>query len=395
MLVDVTVVLDGVRTLEVAVVIVGVMIALKWLAAWLVARLQGYDADERGVIFGLSIGQAAAALAITLIGYDAGLFDAAILNAVVLMLLVTAVLSPWLTKRAGRRLALAEDVEPGSNTSTDPRILLPVTRSATRQRRLLELALLLKDEERSRPIHTLTVVQPDRAGETERRVDEAYDDLEALTAVGSEADAPVDAEIRVNHNPASGIVSSAVEVRADMLLLGWDAEQSIGRRLFGSIIDQVLRRTTDPVLVARLGYPVNTTDRLFVVLPQGIDHHEGFFESVSLLKRLAERLGAPLTVLAVEGSAHQYERLFGLVEPELDAEFRELPSWNALYSQLERDATADDLITVVSSQEGSVGWHEALAELPYRLAALPPESFVLVHPREDDPEYDRQFLRFK
>ncbi|NUC74031.1 cation:proton antiporter [Haloterrigena sp. SYSU A558-1] len=395
MLVDATVIFQGRRTLEVAAVIVGVMVALKWAAAWLVARVKGYTADERDVMFGLSIGQAAAALAITLIGYDVGLFDAAILNAVVLMLLVTAVASPWLTKRAGQRLALADDVEPGDDAPADPRILLPISHAADRQRHLLELALLLKDDEREEPIHTLTVVRPDRSGDPDRAVDEAYTDLEELTAAGSEAEVPVAPEIRVDHNPASGIVRGAVEVQADLLLLGWDAQRSLGQRLFGSVIDQVLDRTTDPVVVARLGHPVNTTDRLFVVLPEGIDHHEGFFESVALLKRLADRLGAPLTVLAVGGSAHQYERLFDLVEPELDAEFRDLNSWRALHSTLEDEATANDLVSVISSRPGSVGWHDQLRELPYRLAALPPESFVLLHPREDDPEYDRQFLRFK
>ncbi|MFC4540748.1 cation:proton antiporter [Halosolutus amylolyticus] len=395
MFVDATVIFQGRRTLEVAAVIVGVMIALKWLAAWLVARVKGYTADERDVMFGLSIGQAAAALAITLIGFEVGLFDAAILNAVVLMLIVSAVLSPWVTKRAGQRLALAEAVEPDDGALGDPRILLPISYAADRQRQLLEMALLLKDDERERPIHTLTVVQPARRGSPDRTVDEAYDDLEELTAVGSEAEVPVDPEIRVNHNPASGIVRGAVEVQADLLLLGWDAQRSIGQRLFGSVIDQVLARTTDPVMVARLGHPVNTTDRLFVVLPDGIDHHEGFFESVALLKRLADRLGAPVTVLAVGGSAHQYERLFDLVEPELDAEFRELSSWRALHSRLEDDATANDLVSVISSRPGSVGWHDELRELPSRLAELPPASFVLLHPREDDPEYDRQFLRFK
>jgi len=257
------------------------------------------------------------------------------------------------------------------------------------------LALLLKDDERERPIHTLTVVRPDRSGDPDRAIDDAYDDLEGLTAIGSEAEVPVAPEIRVDHNPASGIVRGALEVQADLLLLGWDAQRSIGQRLFGSIIDQVLERTTNPVMVARLGHPVNMTDRLFVVLPDGIDHHEGFFESVALLKRLADRLGAPLTVLAVGDSAHQCGRRFDLVEPELDAEFRELSSWRALQTTLDEEVTADDLIAVISSRPGSVGWHDELRELPYRLATLPPESFVLLHPREDAPEYDRQFLRFK
>lgn len=395
MLVDFSVVLSGIETLLVAGVIVGVMVVLKWTAAWIVSRIKGYTAEERGVIFGLSIGQAAAALAITLIGYDAGLFDASILNAVVLMLLVTAVASPWATKRAGRRLALADEVEPAADVPTTSRILLPITHAGIRQRRLLEFAFLLRDaEEPNEPIHLLSVVGPDGDEATDDGVERVQGELDELATLGSDAEVPVDTEVRVNHNPAVGIVKGAVETRADVILMGWTPERSLARRIFGDVIDHVLRQTDLPIHVARLGSPINATDDLFVVLPSGIDHHEGFFESVYHVKKLASELGISPIVLAVEGSPHQYERLFDLVEPELTAEFRTVGSWDELHRKLADESDPNDLVTVISSRRGDIGWHDALADLPRQLSELPPRSFVLLHPRKDDPEYDRLFLRF-
>ncbi|MFC7214381.1 cation:proton antiporter [Saliphagus sp. GCM10025334] len=394
MFVDFSVLFSGTRTLFVAAVIIGVMVALKWVAAWLVSRVQGYTSEERGVIFGLSIGQAAAALAITLIGYDAGLFDAAILNAVVLMLLVTAILSPWATKRAGNRLALASEIDPEGDFDIASRILLPVTHVGERQRQLLEFAFLLRESSASDPIHLLTVVSPGEE-DTDDVVEDVQADLDELAGMGSGAEIPVDTEVRVNHNPASGIVNGALETRADLVLIGWSPSQSISRWMFGNVIDRVLQGTELPVHVAQLDTPINTTEELFVVLPQGIDHHEGFFESVYHVKKLASDLGVSPTVLAVGGRGRQYERLFDFVEPELSGTFETVGSWDELRRTLAAQAGSNDLVTVVSARRGDVGWHEELAGFPRELTELPPRSFVLLHPRTGDPEYDRRFLRFE
>lgn len=395
-LVDFGVILDGLETLEVAAVIIATMFATKWVAAQAVGVIQGYDGNERSVIFGLSTGQAAAALAVTLIGFDVGLFDETILNAVVVLLLVTAVLSPWLTRRASNELALAREVGEGDGEATDPRILLPLSHHAEHQRRLLELAFVLKAEETEQPVDVITVVRPDEGHEvTETQVAQTREDLAELVDIGHEADVTVQTETRVNHNPVSGIVRGSVEVQADMILMGWDASRPLAHRMFGSIIDRVLDRTVLPVLVARLGHPINTTERMFVVVPHGVDTHEGFFEGVHFLKKIADRVNADLEVVLVGGNSDQYERLFGLVDPELSAEFTELGSWNELVPYLQEHSTDDDLSTVLSPRKGRVGWDDRLARLPHELASLPPKSFIVVTLREDDPEYDRQFLRYR
>ncbi|WP_255171643.1 cation:proton antiporter [Natrononativus amylolyticus] len=395
MLVDPSVILDGPQTLQIAAVIIAIMIGTKAAAAQLVAAVQGYTNLERNVIFGLSTGQAAAALAITLIGYEAELFGSEVLNAVVLMLLVTALVSPWLTERAATALALEREVGDGADSVSDPNILLPLSHHAELQERLLELSFVLKGERGTEPVHVLTVVQPDRSKSPETQIAEVRQELEGVAAIGGAAETPVHTEARVNHNVASGIVQGALEVEANQILMGWDATQSFSHRIFGSIIDQVLDRTSLPVLISRLGHPINTTKRLFVVVPIGADHHEGFYEAVHITKRLAASLGVPMTVLVVEGTSHQFERLFELVEEDVSAEFEEVAEWGQLLPDLEERTDGDDLIVSISPRRGDVGWHTELSDLPARLADLPPASFITIHPRQGEPEYDRQYLRIE
>ncbi len=394
-LVDPAVILDGPETLQIAGVIIVVMFVAKFIASQLVGVIKGYDKNERGVMFGLSTGQAAAALAVTIIGVEEGLFSEAVLNAVVLLLLVTAILSPWLTRRASNKLALARDATEDGGEASDPRILLPLSHHAEQQRRLLEFSFVLKSEEKEQPVNVLTVISPSGGEEdTERRVAETRESMDELVEIGNEADVMLETETRVNHNPASGIVRGSVEVQADMILMGWDANQSLTHRMFGSIIDRVLERTRIPVLVARLGHPINTTERMFVVVPHGVDTQEGFFEGVHFVKKIADRVNAELEVLLIGSSEDQYHRLFELVEPELSAEFTELDSWNKVIPYLREESSENDLVSVLSPRQGRVGWHERLRTLPTDLSTLPPESFVVVTLREDDPDYDRQFLQY-
>lgn len=389
MLVDPGVILDGFDTIWLATVIVGVMVVTKVAAAGGVTAIQRYSREEFGVLVGLSVGQAAAALAITLIGFEAGLFDSTVLNAVVLMVLVSAILSPWLTKRFGTRLAQAVDIEGVSGEPFDPRILLPLSHTSEYQRRLIELAFALKDDPAEKPVHLLRVLSPQS---TDEEIAQAEEGLRDTAEFGGAAEVPVEVETRVNHNIASGIVRAGTETRSDLILMGWDASRSLGGRVFGTIIDQVRRRTTDPVLVSRLGFPINTASRIIMVLPAGIDHHEGFYEAVFLTKRLAENTGIELEAIVVGDKTTQYERLVDLVEPEMELKMSSVASVSELITTLS-NADEDDLLVALKPREDSPGWRTSLRRFPHELSDLPPDAFIIITPRQGDPGYAAKFLR--
>ncbi len=391
MFVDAAVVVSGLETLWIATVILGVMLATKIAAAGGVAAIKGYNRNEVGVVVGLSVGQAAAALAITLLGFEAGVFSAEVLNAVVVMILVTAVVSPWVTERYGLRLATEGEAESTAGEAYDPRVLLPLSRTAERQKRLLELAFALKDEPATTPVHLLTVLRPDS---TDTELANAEQRLLDAAETGSEAEVPVEVETRISHNVASGIARATVETRADLILLGWNPGRSFTGRMFGTIIDQVRQRTTDPVLVSRLGRPINTTSRMLLVLPPMVGHHEGFAESVYLVKRLAGKLGVPVEAVAVgeQPAPARYEQLLGAVEPEMDVTVTQVSNWNELRARLD-EAKASELVVPLKPRERSIGWSPELRQLPRHIVDAPPEAFVVVTPRQDDHEYSSRILR--
>lgn len=85
--------------------IIGALVAGKWIAAESCGRAFGYASAARRTVWSLTLPQVAATLAATLVAYRtfnaAGqpLLDSRMLNAVLIMVLVTAILGPVLTQR--------------------------------------------------------------------------------------------------------------------------------------------------------------------------------------------------------------------------------------------------------------------------------------------------------
>jgi Kef-type K+ transport system membrane component KefB len=394
MLIDPAVLAEGGETLWIAGVILGAMFATKAAAAGGVAAIRGYGRDELGVIFGLSVGQAAAALAITLLGLEAGVFTVEVLNAVVIMILVSAVVSPWVTERYGRRLTTNATLEPDPELaeSYDPRVLLPLS-PTTDPKPLLQLAFVLKDTPASTPLYLLTVLPP---AASDDRVDDAEANLGSAAGHASAAEVPVETDSRRYHNPASGIVGASDDSSADLVLTGWPDERSLREVIFDDMSDQVRQRSAKPLIVAELERPINATTNVLFVLPPEVGYHDGFDECVYLVKRLAKNLGVPLRALAVgdHPSPAEYEELVRSVGPNLNASVTGVDDWDELRERL-RDADRSDLVVLMEVSQGGVGWSDELRTLSEGLPEFPPDAFLVVTPAEDEPEYGTRFLQLE
>lgn len=91
--------------------IVGALVGAKGLAAWTVQRPFGYDRAATLTLWSLSLPQVAATLAAAVAAYETlnsdgeRLITESVLNSVIVLMVVTSVLGPWLTERFGSRMA--------------------------------------------------------------------------------------------------------------------------------------------------------------------------------------------------------------------------------------------------------------------------------------------------
>ena len=108
MLVDLRLFFKGYNALLFAGVLCVVGLLTKYIAAWLTALINQYTKYERNIIFGLSVSHAAATLAVIKVGFDIGLFDQNVINATIILILISCLVSSLVTERAARKIAVQE-----------------------------------------------------------------------------------------------------------------------------------------------------------------------------------------------------------------------------------------------------------------------------------------------
>lgn len=134
----------------------------KWLAAYGVQRVFKLSAIERRLIFGLTHATAAGTLAVVTVGYEIGVFDAHILNAAVIMILILCTTSGFVTENAAHALALQEEARLESERTQDHWLMMSI------------------NEDNDDALRTLSHLSS--LSDTETRQCAGWDDAAALTA---------------------------------------------------------------------------------------------------------------------------------------------------------------------------------------------------------------------
>lgn len=288
MLVD-PAVLTNARTIGVAGGFIGVALGAKLLAAIAAGKLFRYSRAEIGSMFALSSAQAAATLAAVIIGLEVGLIDADTVNAVVLVILVTCVVSSWAANRWAPQLE-----RPGSRRALGQTVVVPVANPASRNS-LVRLAAMMARRD-SGFVVPLTVIDADVPEEEMEFLAEAN---EAAERVALSHGAEATGVVRIDRTPTAGILHTLVERRGSLLVLGWSGQTGRGGALFSTLIDRVLSEAPVPMLVARLREDEPTGILLSIsesnVTPAGLS---GFELALQTAARLAKGGGLPIRAIS-------------------------------------------------------------------------------------------------
>ena len=146
MMIDISHLWSGWMTILLAVVMISTKLVGKWLASWLAQKSFGLQAMDRQLMFGLTHATAAGTLAIVTIGYEAGIFSPAILNAAVLMILVLCTSASFVTEYAAKQMALQEEARLEIDKDDDSWLVMSVA-----ENRLYELQELSELSELPQP----------------------------------------------------------------------------------------------------------------------------------------------------------------------------------------------------------------------------------------------------
>lgn len=387
MMIDLGIIIEHPEVLLVAVIMCFIAISTKWIAAWLIQLIFHYTPTDRRLIVGITTAKAAVSLAAVIVGRQLGVFDDAILNGTIIMILVTCTVSSILTERAASKIVVQlqdQDVpEIAETTTKEERILIPVANPATVER-LVNMALLMKNPKKNTPIYALYVNDDSKVGNqyASKRI------LEQATKAASAADAQLISISRYDLNIASGILNTVKENDISEIVLGLHHKANIVDSFFGSKIENMLRGTHKMIWITKCSTPPDTTSRMIVSVPPMAEYETGFATWIDRLANISQQIGCRICFYAYQSTIPHIRGLLDRRPHKVRQEYHTVESWDDMLS-LSNVVSDDDLFVVVSARRASVSFNTDYEKLPAflsqyfadnNLIVLYPEQFGKANP---------------
>ena len=256
MLLDPLALLTDARTLALGLAFLAATVVTKFIAAQITGLVLGAAGAERQLMFALTVGQAAGALAAIIVAQDLGFVGISEVNAIVLVILGSALVAGAVGERAAPRVPQPER----SDEPLGTRVVVPVSNPHT-VGPLVRVAAQIAAPD-SGAVVAINVL-PLGVGSDELRTHQDLTATAERVALG--AGAEVETVVRIDTSAGGGVLHTLAERDGTCLVMGWKGYANAREGLFGTVIDQVVGASPVPVLVCRPGEDLPTT-RIVVVV---------------------------------------------------------------------------------------------------------------------------------
>ena len=368
MMINIAVISQG-DTLTVTLYMLLVALVSKWLAAWLTQRIYRMDSNARQILFGLSTAHTAVALAVVTIGFNmlnpdgSRMMSESVLNATILVILVTCAIAPLATTGAAARVKIQMMQKDSPDEESDKpagrnNILIPIANPITSQS-LVELALLMNEGVPNSSLFALHV-RNDNSPASKSMGKESLSIAKAAAAAMDTDLTPIE---RYDLNTVTGVINVMAERDIDTVILGMHRKATVIDSFFGQKVEQLLNLTNRMVLISRCYIPVNTVTRIVVYLPDKAQFETGFRRWVTLLASLTRQLGCRIIFVCRKEQRPPIYTIIRQGEFTIRAEFQIIEQHDD-FILLSNKILDDDLFVVINARINSISYGTDTAEFP-------------------------------
>jgi Na+:H+ antiporter len=262
------------ETLKLAGLFIAASIGGKAIASGIAHLTMGYSRPQATLMLGLTVPQAAATLAATVVGFNIGLFDQAVVNAVLVLILVSITVGTLIVERAKARVP----VPTTSAHQLGHRILVALEDSAQALLGFTIAARIAAPD--SGVVRGILASSP-----TDARTTAAL--LAQLSAAGFTAGVDTEPRLMVHRALAEGVLHAALAEQATLVIVGQRSAEAASA--LGTAAEAVAAATPVPVAIL-LGDLESIGE---VALVRSGDSEDGHGESHAawLAAQLAVRIG--------------------------------------------------------------------------------------------------------
>ena len=379
MLVDYSIFFKGTKALIFSGTLVFIALFSKYAAAWLTQKIYGYTRIERSVIFGLSVSHAAAIIAVVLVGYNLHLVDLSVLNGTILIILVSCLLSSFITEIYGRKLAIADAGRLPSNDETVEKILVPVSNPLTIES-LMDFALIVKEPTHHHPIYMLTVVPDDEKAREQIVLNNKMFESAILHAAAT--DNTLQLVSRVDLNVVTGITRAIKELMISKVIVGWNGKANTTNFIFGSLLDNLITRSELMTFVVKIEKQLNTFRRIIVIVPQNAEWEIGYTSWINVVQKISLYNNADIIFYGAPDTLKSIGSSIGPLKIGTMISFRDVDQ-NLDMDGLEGDVLPDDLIIIITARHRTLSYNHHLDSIPRQLSRnFQQNSFIIIYPEQ-------------
>lgn len=388
MIIDVRLLVADSSTLKLCAIIITTAILSKWIAAWMMQQASKSSAADRLMMFGLTNSHAAGALAIVMIATqpELNLMDTQMLNATVLLILFSCVVSSFATGRAARHLTLQTSELERNRGSYHGKCLTALAYPQTVDN-LTQLSIMIRNPRIADSLMGLAVSMDDAPDDAIRV--QGQQNLEKAREIAAAADVKMSTMSRVSSNVASAIVHTMREVDAGEVILGLhETEEGRPAGELGVVTQSILNATHREVILVRLLMPPGTVRRIVIVVPPRAEYEVGFYKWLEHICRIGEQTGQMMHIHAIGDTCQYIQEFMQEQHPLVRYELHNEKGMGALLVRLPSEVNNDHLLVLVSSRKGFISYTSALNTLPSIIAhSFSHTNVMLLYPDQyGDPQ---------
>ncbi|MBK8617642.1 MAG: cation:proton antiporter [Anaerolineales bacterium] len=307
------------QTIIVAIGVTIVAYVSKLLAAWVTAKIYKYTKSEFWTVYGLSHAQAAVTIPTLVIGLETGLFDSTLFNAAILMILLTSITSPLIVQRFAPDLQIVE--EDDKPLPLFGRVLVPVSEQKQSEG-LITLAILLAHTSHGKVL--AVSVAKDLGPNKDSSLYSHKDLLGRVTESLNDPETEIELIPRMAASHAQGILHTAQEKNATLIVMGWRGKRTLRENVLGSVLDEVIWGSDTPVLIGKLELPLNSMQRVVFIVPAKTVPPIILRRMLQANIILAKALNVPLVIRADSSYMQTFEALLAAANSDHSIEIEML-----------------------------------------------------------------------
>lgn len=360
----------------------------KLIAAKIAQRLFRFNKAEGMMMFGLTEGHAAGALAIVTVGMGLTfeghqVMTNDVLDGVVMMILFSCIISSVATDQAARKMKLQADqgkeISPAVAHGDDEKILIPVCESADIHA-LMSTAVMMRNKSLNRGLICLNIVND--ADMSQRTLDISNECLETAQRIAAAADVNVQTQRRLAVNFINGTVHAFRENDASEIIIGLHKPRGAKDSFLGSFTQGLVGCINRQLIIVDYKIPVNTIRCINVVVPERAEYEAGFHRWLDRVSRLANEVGCRLAFFSTEETSSKIRPYERMKYAGLRVEYHMIESWGELPSLGER-VSADHMLVVVAARRGTISYQKQFHTLPEILHKhFSGVSLMLIYPEQ-------------